>query len=129
MELVRSESIADQEALVDLLAEDGFAVTQSSVSRDIKALGLRKAGGRYVPSWEVVPSWADVFPLVLDLQAAGPNLLVLKTPPGGAQRVAVALDHLDIPGIVGTVAGDDTVFIACKDVKSRDRIRNRMAYP
>ena len=129
MELARSDAISGQEALVDLLKKDGFEVTQSSVSRDIKALGLRKAGGRYIPSWESVPSWADVFPLVLDLQTAGPNLLVLKTPPGGAQRVAVALDHLDIPGIVGTVAGDDTVFIACKDVKSLDRIKKRMASP
>ena len=129
MELVRNESISDQEALVDLLKKDGYEVTQSSVSRDIKALGLRKTGGRYISSWEAGPSWTDVFPLVLDLQAAGPNLLVLKTPPGGAQRVAFALDHLAIPGIVGTVAGDDNVFIACRDKKAQERIRERMSSP
>ena len=123
LEMVRKNPISDQ---VELLKKENFQVTQSSVSRDITALGLYKAGGRYIPAWEVVPSWSEVLPLILDMQPAGPNLLVLKTPPGGAQRVAVALDHTDIQGLVGTVAGDDTVFIACKDKKSQDLIKEKL---
>jgi len=123
LELVRISPVTDQRTLVRLLKKEKYQVTQSSVSRDITALGLHKAGGRYIPAWEAVPSWSEVLPLILDMQAAGPNLLVLKTPPGGAQRVAVALDHTDIQGLVGTVAGDDTVFIASKDKKSQDLIK------
>ncbi len=126
LEMVRKNPISDQRTLVELLKKENFQVTQSSVSRDITALGLYKAGGRYIPAWEVVPSWSEVLPLILDMQPAGPNLLVLKTPPGGAQRVAVALDHTDIQGLVGTVAGDDTVFIACKDKKSQDLIKEKL---
>ncbi len=126
LDLVRTNPVADQRTLVKLLKKENFQVTQSSVSRDITALGLYKAGGRYIPAWEVVPSWSEVLPLILAMQPAGPNLLVLKTPPGGAQRVAVALDHTDIQGLVGTVAGDDTVFIACKDKKSQDLIKETL---
>lgn len=129
MELVRSTPIPDQETLVRLLTRDSYQVTQSSVSRDISALGLHKAGGRYIPALEIVPSWSEVLPLVLTIQAAGGNLLVVKTPPGGAQRVAVAIDHAHLLGLVGTVAGDDTIFIACENKKAQDRIRNRLASP
>jgi len=127
LSLVRDISIPDQDSLVNLLEKEGFHVTQSSVSRDITALGLVKAGGRYLPSWEVVPSWSEILSLVLDIQSAGSNLLVVKTPPGGAQRVAVALDRSDIRGLIGTVAGDDNVFVACSGKKVQAQIKKRLA--
>jgi transcriptional regulator of arginine metabolism len=94
----------------------GFDATQSSVSRDLKELGVIKTAGGYelpaVPVQEVDDQIADVAHLVRDIRAAGPNLIVIKTAIGAAQRVALVLDRSGWPEIVGNVGGDDTVFTA-----------------
>jgi len=117
LELVREREIETQEELACLLADRGFAVSQSSVSRDMAALGLVKRGGRYAPPPPAPQAAAN--PLeeriranVLAVDRAGDHLVVLHTPPGEASAVALALDRLAPPGLVGTVAGDDTIFAA-----------------
>jgi transcriptional regulator of arginine metabolism len=106
---------ATQQDLVDALTSQGFHATQSSVSRDLKGLGAVKTGKGYeLPGTKTggeieVSSVAD---LLRNLSPAGPNLLVIKTAIGAAQRVALALDRCGWPEIVGNVGGDDTVFTA-----------------
>jgi transcriptional regulator of arginine metabolism len=101
------EDIRSQEVLVQKLTAGGHSVTQSSVSRDLADLGVQKVKGRYTLRAGSDPSIG-----VLSLRPAGPHLLVLTTAVGAAQLVAHRLDHLGLPEIVGTVAGDDTIFVA-----------------
>ena len=106
---------ATQQDLVDALTSQGFHATQSSVSRDLKGLGAVKTGSGYeLPGAETdgADEIASVASLLRDLMPAGPNLLVIKTAIGAAQRVALALDRCGWPEIVGNVGGDDTVFTA-----------------
>lgn len=104
-----------QQLLVDKLNGLGFEATQSSVSRDLKDIGVIKtAAGYELPGRfeDVEDEIAGVANLVRDLRPAGPNLLVIKTAIGAAQRVALVLDRSGWPEIVGNVGGDDTVFTA-----------------
>jgi transcriptional regulator of arginine metabolism len=106
---------ATQQDLVNALTAQGFHATQSSVSRDLRDLGAVKTGNGYVlPQVETggADEIASVADLLRDLHPAGPNLLVIKTAIGAAQRVALALDRCGWPEIVGNVGGDDTVFTA-----------------
>jgi transcriptional regulator of arginine metabolism len=111
LKLIKSHKIATQQELVEMLADHRIEATQSSVSRDIVKLGLTKANGHYVAP-QFVPALA--LPRI-ELDTAGENLIVLKTDIGQAQLVAVKIDAASIKEIVGTVAGDDTIFIATKD--------------
>jgi transcriptional regulator of arginine metabolism len=106
--------VATQRQLVQELISQGFQATQSSVSRDLKELGvITTAAGYELPSpAAAVEGIAEVAGLVRDIQPAGPNLLVIKTAIGAAQRVALVLDRSEWPEIVGNVGGDDTVFTA-----------------
>jgi len=119
LELINTRAIHTQEELAEALAGAGWEVTQSSVSRDIAALRLVKADGAYrrPPRGTSTqdPDERRVAESVLSVEPAGDALVVLHTPPGDANRVAVALDRLAWPDIVGTIAGDDTIFLAVKD--------------
>ncbi len=103
--LLANELIADQSELLAALAARGHVLTQSTLSRKLKVLGYQKQDGRYtqpgVPGFKLV----SVTPVA-------PNLLVLRTAPGFAGALAVRLDAHPLPGQAGTVAGDDTVFVA-----------------
>ena len=112
LEIIKTHPVATQEELVKRLAGRGIEATQSSVSRDIVALRLAKFNGRYVaPETNGLGAGA----LQVQLDTAGDNLIVLKTDVGQAQPVAVKIDYANIAAIVGTLAGDDTIFIAVKD--------------
>ncbi len=115
-QLVRRRRIATQQELVEALEGLGFQVSQASVSRDIAALRLVKVDGCYAPAAQNVPDddprQARLRASVLAVRTAGDNLVVLITPPGEASAVGLALDDLDLPGMVGSVAGDDTVLVA-----------------
>ena len=116
LSLIGKKRIYTQKDLAKALQEQGFDTTQATVSRDIKALKLIKAEGRYAPPLPEIKPEPGVERLkgkVLDLKKAGDNLLVLFTPTGEAGAVGVVLDEAKFPFIVGTVAGDDTVFVAC----------------
>lgn len=106
---VRSGRVRTQHDLQRAFHRHGLRVTQSSLSRDIAQLGLVKRRGAYA-----LPGEGEKHPLppVLAVDSAGPNLLVLKTMPGMAASIAVAIDERHLPHVVGTVAGDDTVFVA-----------------
>lgn len=106
-----------QQSLVDALTAQGFDATQSSISRDLKELGAVKTANGYELPGPVTGGneVASVAGLLRDIETAGPNLLVIKTGIGAAQRVALALDRSGWPEMVGNVGGDDTVFVATKD--------------
>lgn len=113
--LLETGPAATQASLVKALRAQGFAATQSSVSRDLREIGaLKTASGYTLPDGarsgddEV----AAVTGLLRELRPAGPNLLVIRTAIGAAQRVALALDRCAWPEIIGNVGGDDTVFTA-----------------
>jgi transcriptional regulator of arginine metabolism len=114
-ELLSNGPVGTQQDLVRLLSRSGLVVTQSSVSRDLKDLGAIKTGSGYElpnPGKDGERELAAVANLIRLTSPAGPNLLVIKTATGAAQRVALALDRSDWPEIVGNLGGDDTVFVA-----------------
>ncbi len=114
-QILESGPAGTQQYLVEQLTALGFEATQSSVSRDLKDINaIKTAVGYEVPSPSLTADdeIANVTDLLRDLQPAGPNLLVIKTAIGAAQRVALALDRCGWPEIVGNVGGDDTVFTA-----------------
>jgi transcriptional regulator of arginine metabolism len=126
LELISTRAVRTQEELAEALAAEGWEVTQSSVSRDITSLRLIKMNGVYRrPSPTAAPIDPDLRRIadgVLTVEAAGEALVVLHTPPGEANRVAVALDRLAWPDVVGTIAGDDTIFLAVKDNPAQRRV-------
>jgi transcriptional regulator of arginine metabolism len=126
LELISTRPVRTQEDLADALTAQGWEVTQSSVSRDVAALRLVKVEGAYrKPPPRVVRSDPDELRLVhgvLMVEPAGDALVVLHTPPGEANHVAVALDRLAWPEVIGTIAGDDTIFLAVKNAAAQRRV-------
>jgi transcriptional regulator of arginine metabolism len=119
-ELLRTKQMANQRDVVEALKQAGYETTQSSVSRDMKKLGVIKYEGFYrLPQTERSDLGAS---MVMSMASAGPNLMVLKTSPGIASRVALNIDIAFIAGVVGTIAGDDTIFIAIADNYSHTKI-------
>lgn len=112
LKLISARQIGRQEELAELLDKKGFAVTQSSVSRDLLDLGIIKVHGYYALPKK--PRHALAFGL-LGLETAGENLVVARCEAGLASAVAVRIDGAGIDEIVGTIAGDDTIFIAVRD--------------
>jgi transcriptional regulator of arginine metabolism len=126
LELISTRAVRTQEELAEALAAEGWEVTQSSVSRDITALRLIKVDGAYRRPASVRipddPNERRIADGVLTADPAGDALVVIHTPPGEANRVAVALDRLAWPEVAGTIAGDDTIFIAVKNPAARQRV-------
>ena len=114
-ELLGRGPIPTQQVLVAELGRRGFAATQSSVSRDLRELGaVKTAHGYEMPAAEPAASHEldAVAAFIRSIRPAGPHLLVIRTAIGAAQRVALELDRVDWPEIVGNIGGDDTVFVA-----------------
>lgn len=131
LQLVESRPLRTQDELAGALRAAGFTVTQSSVSRDIAALGLVKVGGAYARPAAPPPPQDDlnerhIRESLLAVAPAGDALVVLRTPPGEATRVALAIDRLAWDELVGTIAGDDTIFAAARDTAARDRAAARL---
>ena len=103
--LLADERISDQSELLAALAARGHVLTQSTLSRRLKALGYQKQDGRYTQ-----PGVSGF--RLQSVTLVAPNLLVLRTAPGFAGALAVRLDANPLPGQAGTIAGDDTVFVA-----------------
>ena len=128
-ELLLSGPATTQKTLVDALVGRGFVATQSSVSRDLKELGAVKTTHGYELMQTDLGGGdeiAKVGDLLRDLKPAGPNLLIIKTAIGAAQRVALALDRTGWSEIVGNVGGDDTVFVATPNATSQNKIIARI---
>ena len=128
--ILRDGHVRRQEDLARLLKTKGFEVTQSSVSRDLRDLGVLKASGRYVlPPDEVSRANGDFGMLaqfVRGLRRAGPSLTVVRTTIGAAQSVAVAIDRAEWPEVAGTISGDDTIFIATANAGAQDALVARL---
>ena len=128
-ELLSGQAIETQQALVDELSARGLTVTQSSVSRDLKELGaVKTAAGYELPdgSRDGDAEVAAVVSLIREVKPAGPNLLVINTAIGAAQRVALALDRSGWPEIVGNIGGDDTVFVATATATGQKHLVSRI---
>jgi transcriptional regulator of arginine metabolism len=128
--LLREHAIERQSELVALLKLQGFDATQSSVSRDLKDMGAVKLKKGYsLPEQEPAGNgnaMQEVAELVRGIRVAGANLVVVTTAVGAAQRVAVTLDRANWPEIVGTLSGDDTIFIATASSAQQRRLRARL---
>jgi transcriptional regulator of arginine metabolism len=124
-ELIRAEPLASQEEVTARLRTQGFAATQATISRDLDRMGAVKVKRGGVMTYALPDQISDsdwaasrlrriVGEWVQSVEAAG-NLLVLKTPPGSAHLVGLALDQAKLPEIAGTICGDDTLFLALRD--------------
>ena len=116
LDLIKVENIATQEDLAAWLERAGWTVTQASVSRDLAELGVIKRHGVYALP---LPPANAMERGLLNLHAAGDALVVAKCEPGLASAVAVRIDAAKLPEIVGTIAGEDTIFIAVTDRKTQ----------
>jgi transcriptional regulator of arginine metabolism len=122
LDLIRARNIGRQDELTESLSKKGFAATQSSVSRDLDELGIVKINGYYsLPQTQAIQEFG-----LFNLEAAGENLIVAKCGSGLASAVCVRLDAAKIKEIIGTIAGDDTIFIAVGDRKSQKAAMKRI---
>jgi transcriptional regulator of arginine metabolism len=138
LKVIRDGAVHSQEELQHRLARRGIDVAQPTLSRDLKDLGLAKtAGGYVVPGGEAFAREGELRnrheerleralrEWVLGVATAG-NLVVVKTPPAAAHPVARALDEAALEGAVGTIAGDDTIFLAATTVAAAQRLARRL---
>jgi len=130
VELIRANAIRSQTELAELLAGEGLAVTQATLSRDLEELRAVKVRGADGPAVYVIPedghrplrdsetASARLVRLLRELLTgvdSSGNIAVLRTPPGAAQFLASALDRTGLPEVVGTIAGDDTILVVTRD--------------
>ncbi len=121
-DLIRASALASQEELAERLASLGYTVTQATISRDLEQIGavkVRRDGHLiYALADEARrganPRLAAVFRDWVRSVDTAANLVVLRTPPGSAHLVGVVLDQSELSEIVGTICGDDTIFVACR---------------
>lgn len=122
LELIKEKDIETQSDLLDILKQDGFPVTQATISRDIKELRLVKTlstNGNYKYAAEVVSTEEQqshfyLFSTAVVSIESAHSLVVIKTRTGMAQAVCAALDATERAGLLGTIAGDDTIFVATR---------------
>jgi transcriptional regulator of arginine metabolism len=129
LKLIRTKPILTQDDLArELKLSQGIDTTQVTLSRDIRDLGLLKTpeGYRQVEAAPPRLSVETVAAELLQDVRVAQNLIVLRTSPGNANALAVALDKADWPEIVGTIAGDDTVLIVAPDTATADRLRKKL---
>ncbi len=135
IELVEKNEIETQEELGELLKNAGFAVTQATISRDIRELKLTKVAidldrQKYIVlrshSSEMNEKYARILRDSFVSMAKAQNILVVKTVPGMAMAAAAALDALQVDGIVGCIAGDDTIMCAIRTEKETDVVMEKL---
>lgn len=135
LELVKKYDIETQEELSERLLEEGFPITQATVSRDIRELRLTKVsrgGGKQKyavlneSSTDMTEKYKRVFREGFTTMDMAQNILVIKTMSGMAMAVAAALDHMDCHEIVGSIAGDDTIMCAVRTVEDTVSLMERL---
>ena len=137
LDVIRSGSVRSQSDLQRLLQKRGIAVAQPTLSRDLRELGLAKTPRGYVGPHDTIAPFAPsemresrldraLRGFALSVQAAG-SLVVVKTPPAEAQPVARALDEAAVAEVAGTIAGDDTVFVATASERAARTLARRLA--
>lgn len=126
--IIEAAPVRSQAQLVDDLSGQGFLVTQATVSRDLGAMGAKKNGDRYTfrrgPTED--RDLARTIAEYAESIASSANLVVIKTAPGAAQVVAAAIDAFDPQGVLGTVAGDDTVLIVTAAVDGGAHLQTQL---
>ena len=130
LQIINDNAVYTQEELLDLLVKQGFAATQATVSRDIKELAISKvtsAGGKkkYAAAQKnnaADDSYRQVLATCIVSIDSAENIIVVKTVPGMAMAVGAAIDTMNIHGIVGCIAGDDTLFLAIRHGSMVDKI-------
>lgn len=138
--IVSSQEISNQDELLKALASEGFVVTQATLSRDLKQMKVAKAASPTGKAVYVLPTNAmyrrvkEHRPVREMMQHSGfislrfsGNLGVIKTRPGYASGIAYDIDNTAIPQIIGTIAGDDTIFIVVEEGTSRDTVREALS--
>jgi transcriptional regulator of arginine metabolism len=135
LKIVQRDRVGSQEQLRELLQAEGFDVTQATLSRDIRELGLAKVsapdgGSHYAPPAEgtagVRPHLEQLLPTMLvSADGVGP-LLVLKTATGAAQPLALALDGAGWAEVIGTIAGDDAILVIARGERARRAVQTRL---
>lgn len=137
VELIEKYDLETQEELAEKLRQDGYDVTQATVSRDIRELKLTKVSlgdGRqkYVLLREAHGGMSDKYVRVLqegmNSMGMAQSLLIVKTVPGMAMAVAAALDAMHMKEIVGTIAGDDTIMLAVRSAEEAEIVREKIDY-
>jgi transcriptional regulator of arginine metabolism len=130
LRIIRESTVHNQEELVKVLRSRGFEATQSSVSRDLRELGVAKAGDHYIvpksADMQAADAFAAIANFVVEVRTAGASLTVVRTTTGTAQSVAVAIDQSHWPEVVGTLSGDDTIFIATDAGRDQRKLRERL---
>jgi len=116
LNLISARSVSSQQELAKILRKNGFTVTQASISRDLDDLGVIKSDGLYVLPKR--PEGSGIFG-VLEIETAGESLVIVRCLSGLASAAAVRIDAARIEEIVGTIAGDDTIFVAVKGLDSQ----------
>lgn len=134
IDLVNNQDINTQEELMENLQKQGFKVTQATVSRDIKELRIFKAlgkDGKYRYSTggrnalDKTSGFESLFASSVEEVDSAENIVVIKTMTGMAQAVCMSLDSIDFENIVGTIAGDDTIFVLCRNLKATEEMLNK----
>ncbi|MBQ7613762.1 MAG: arginine repressor [Butyrivibrio sp.] len=134
IEIINSHEVETQEQLAALLSEAGYEVTQATISRDIRQMKLTKMvleDGRqkYIYANADPKVMHDKYVNVLKAGYVSidvaQNLLVIKTVPGMAMALATAIDALEVPEVVGCIAGDDTIFVAIRTADDAENLRER----
>jgi transcriptional regulator of arginine metabolism len=129
LKLIRAKRILTQDDLARELKEScGVETTQVTLSRDIRELGLLKTpeGYRQVEAATAGPDLATMAAELLQDARVAQNLLVLRTSPGNANALAVALDKEDWADVVGTIAGDDTILVVAPDSGAAEQLRKKL---
>ncbi len=128
--ITKYPSIGSQAELVNLLAEVGIRTTQSSISRDLQELGIRRVNGRYVlKPWREVGAgdFEGLLGLIQGVHAAGPYMVIITTSPYAGRMVAEAIDNESWPEVAGTLPGDSKIFLATRSQEAQlalfDRFR------
>ncbi len=128
---IKNNNVSRQEDIIKMLLESGYNVTQATISRDIKELKIIKEHFgkndiRYAVSEKIDND--DNYKMIFKRSAisadAAMNIIVVKCYSGTANAACIALDSMNLNGLVGTIAGDDTIFVACKDVDATSNIIN-----
>jgi transcriptional regulator of arginine metabolism len=134
-DLIHGQALSNQEELAERLHALGFAATQATISRDLEQIGavkLRRDGQLSytlpdIPRNGASPRIAAVFRDWVQSVEPAANLVVIKTPPGSAHLVGVALDSSDLAEIVGTICGDDTIFVACRSATEAQVLSSKLS--
>jgi transcriptional regulator of arginine metabolism len=133
-ELIRDDALASQEELAERLGSLGFTATQATISRDLDQIGAIKVRRDGHLSYALPEAARDAFSprlaavfrdWVRSVESAA-NLVVIKTPPGSAHLVGVVLDQSRLTEIVGTICGDDTIFIACRSFAEAESLAAKL---